>query len=147
MPIPMLVHLSLMALMVLLCIVAAVIAMKKSANWLSLHRLTGILGACLGLVGIAVMVAEKLEHGYPHFKSPHALLGLGAGILLVLVPILGFLGSKGANMLRMPHRILARILIVLGLAALITGALRYLQISKPKVALPSPVPPVSPVKP
>lgn len=132
MPIPTLVHLSLMALMVLLCISAAVIARKRAGRWLPRHRLLGLLGAGSGLSGITVMVSGKIAHGYPHLKSPHALLGLSVGILLTLVPLLGFLGSRGFGKMRMPHRLLARILVVLGPVALFTGVLRYLQISRPR---------------
>ncbi|MEI6166131.1 MAG: hypothetical protein WCS52_02965 [bacterium] len=131
MPIPVFVHLALLALMVVFCILAAVTAWKRSGNWLSRHRWFGAIGACSGLIGIAVMVSEKIEHGYPHFASPHAILGLTIGILLVVVPLLGFFGSRGYNTLRGPHRILARILILLGLLGLASGVLRYLQISKP----------------
>ena len=148
MSIPMLVHLSLMGLMVLLCICAAVVARKRAGNWLPRHRLVGILGACLGLIGLAVMVFEKIEHGYAHFKSPHAMGGLLVGILLVLVPLLGFLGTKGLNKLRMPHRILARILVVIAPIVLITGIFRYLQISEPSsVSDAAPVPPAPPAQP
>lgn len=131
MPISILVHLVLLALMVVFCILAGLTAWKRSANWLPRHRWLGALGAGSGLIGIGVMVSEKIEHGYPHFASLHAILGLAIGILLVVVPLLGFLGSRGINTLRGPHRILARILILLGLLGLVTGVLRYLEISKP----------------
>jgi hypothetical protein len=132
MPIPTIVHLSLLALMVLLCICAAVTARRRSEHWLPRHRLLGISGACTGLVGIAVMVSEKIEHGYPHFTSPHAIVGLSVGILLATVPLLGFLRSRGVTKLGMPHRILARILLILGPVALLTGVLRYLQLTRPE---------------
>lgn len=128
MPTPVLIHLSLLALMVLLCIAAAVVARRRAGNWLSLHRILGLAGACSGLSGVGVMVGEKIEHGYPHFSSPHAIIGLTVAVMLIVVPLLGFLGTRGLVKLRAVHRVLARILIAVGMTALATGVLRYLQI-------------------
>ena len=130
MPIPVLIHLSLLALMVLFCVAAAVIARRRAVQWLPRHRLLGLLGAISGVIGMAVMIAEKIEHGYPHFHSPHSLIGLAVGLLLIGVPLLGFLGTRGYNPLRKPHRLSARLLIFLGLTALVTGIYRYLQINR-----------------
>lgn len=124
MPVSTMVHLSLMALMVVLCIAAAVTARKRAARWLPRHRLLALLGAASGLIGAAVMVHEKIEHGYPHFKSPHAMLGLAVSILLVLVPLLGFLASRGVTMSRTPHRVLARVLVVLAPVTWLSGVFR-----------------------
>lgn len=121
-------HFSLLALMVLLCLAAAVVANRKRGEWLCRHRLLGSMGAISGLIGIAIMVSEKIEHGWPHFHSPHALIGLAVGILLVVVPVLGLLASRGANSLRPLHRFLARALLVVALAAVVAGILRHLQL-------------------
>lgn len=142
MPIPTLIHLAMMALMVLFCIAAAVVAWNRTGVWIPKHRLLGLLGACSGLIAASVMVYEKVERGYPHFKSPHAIVGLCVVILLICVPLLGFLSTKGFNLLRMPHRVLARILVILGLVGLLTGLLRYLQLTKPHPA-PAPAAPAT----
>ncbi|MEI6972453.1 MAG: hypothetical protein WCL44_13170 [bacterium] len=131
MPVPILIHLVLLVLMVLFCVAAAVVGWRRAGRWLPLHKLLGLLGACVGLAGIAVMVALKIVADHPHLKSTHAVVGLVAGILLVAVPLLGLLATRGFGMLRMPNRILARILIVLGLVALVTGVLRYAELTKP----------------
>lgn len=140
MPIPVVVHLSLLGSMVVLCTTAAIIARKRSGNWLPRHRLIAALGVCLGLAGVSVMVFEKIEHGYAHFASPHAIGGLLVGILLVVVPLLGFLGSRGVNKLRLPHRILARTLVVLAPVVAVAGVLRYLELSEPAPAPAAPAP-------
>lgn len=144
MPIPTLVHLLLTGLMVVCCVAAAVVAGRKAERWLSRHKLFALLGACSGLAGAVVMAAEKLEHGYPHFKSPHAILGLTVCILLVVVPAFGLLASRGAKALRVPHRLLARFLVVLAPLTFLSGLFRYLQLTKPASAPVLPVPPTSP---
>ena len=143
MPIPVLVHLSLLTLMLVFGVTAAIIARKRSGDWLCRHRCFGVFGAAFGLIGITVMVAEKIEHGYPHFHSLHSLIGLSVGICLLLVPLLGFLGSHGRNNLRKPHRILARTLLILAVLALCSGVFRYLQLYKPTASTASvnPTPP------
>ncbi len=140
MPIPVLVHLSLLAFMLVLGTTAALVARKRSGDWLCRHRCLGTFGASFGLIGIAVMVSEKIEHGYPHFHSPHSIIGLCAGISLLVVPLLGFLGSRGRNNLRRPHRILARTLLILAVLALCSGVLRYLQLYRPAEITPAVAP-------
>lgn len=141
MPVSILMHGVLLGLMVLLCGSAAVVAWRRAGNWLRLHRWLGFAGAGSGWIGVGIMVFEKIEHGYPHLKSPHAVGGLVVGVLLVVVPVLGFLATRGVGGLRMPHRVLARILVVLGPIVLASGVVRYLQISGAgRAAVPKAVP-------
>ena len=134
MSIPTLIHVCLMALMVLLCSAAAFVAWRRGAHWFPRHRLLGLSGAGSGLAGLTVMIVQKIQHGYPHFASPHAIIGLSAGILLVIVPALGYFGARGQSQLKLPHRYLARLLILLSLTALLIGVIRYFQLSKPAPA-------------
>lgn len=133
MPISVMLHIGFLALMVVLCVLAALTAMRRPEGWLCRHRLLGVLGACSGLIGVAIMIGEKVEHGYPHFQSIHARIGLLGAILLICVPALGLAASRGVNALRSPHRVLGRVLILTGVAALATGTFRYLEIAKPTV--------------
>ena len=114
-----LVHTCLMFLMCVLIVIAAAIARKRADGWLMKHRIFAILGVLSGLIGFSVMFYVKLMAGWPHFKTPHAIGGGIAVLLLIVTPVLGAMATKGK--LNAVHKIFGRITAVLALLVLITG--------------------------
>ncbi len=113
------IHTVLMFLMCVLIVIAAVIARKRADGWLMKHRVFAVLGVLSGLIGFSGMFYVKLMAGWPHFKTPHAIGGGIAVLLLLVTPALGFMATKGK--LNGVHKIFGRITAILALLVLITG--------------------------
>ena len=122
------IHMSLMFLMCCFLVWAAMIARKRKEGWLIKHRMLALAGVFCGVLGTGLIAYSKFAHNGPHFKTPHAIGGGIAVLLLLTTPILGYLSSKGSSALRMPHRVLGRITTVLALIVLITGIDKLLDI-------------------
>jgi len=120
-------HMSLMVLMCVCIICAVLIARKRGEGWLPKHRAFAVFGAACGLIGISLMFYSKTVQGWPHFKTPHAVGGGIAALLLMLTPLLGYLSLKGKNALRPFHRILGRLTAILSLLVLSIGIVYLLK--------------------
>lgn len=117
-------HVAFMCLAAVLVISAVVKARKKTGNWFPMHRILALLGSLSGLVAFGCIAYLKFSHHYPHFKSPHAIVG-GIGVLLLLVaPIFGMLTASGKETFRPLHRIFGRVAALFVTVALAMGALR-----------------------
>lgn len=129
MPVPLIVHFVLMALMCVLVVAAAAVARKRADGWFPRHRRLALLGAVSGAAGITVMSVMKLAAGYPHFQSVHAIAGGVTLLFLVLTPLFGWMTAGGKEGMRGPHKVLGRVLAVVSVLVVLTGIGRFLQIS------------------
>jgi drug/metabolite transporter (DMT)-like permease len=97
---------------------AIVIARKKKEGWFQKHRILGITGAVCGIAGFSWMAVLKTVHGYPHLKSPHAIVGFVVILIMAIAPVLGYLlVNKGKENLRAVHKKIGYATVVLGLIA------------------------------
>jgi len=129
MPIEIILHVLLMLLAAVLIVTAIITAHnKKTPSWFKNHRILAILGVISALIGGTIMFFHKMELGYPHFKSPHALLGVLGILLLIITPALGAFMLAGRPKLRPVHRVLGRITAGVVLIAASAGALSLLRI-------------------
>ena len=110
-----------MVLMCVFVVLAAITAKKRSQGWLPRHRALAVTGVLCGLIGAGLMFYSKASHGWPHFKTPHAIGGGIAVFLLLCTPALGYFSLKGKDSLRPVHRMLGRITGILALLVLVTG--------------------------
>lgn len=120
-------HMTLMVLMCFFIIGAVIIAKKRAAGWFPKHRLLALLGVTCGVFGAGFMFYSKAVHGWPHFKTLHALGGGMAAILLLSTPVFGYLASKGKDSLRPVHRVFGRLTAIMVLLVLATGVVKLLQ--------------------
>ena len=129
MPIEFILHILLMLLAAVLMITAIITAHNKTApSWFKIHRILAMLGVVSAFTGGAIMFFHKMELGYPHFRSPHALIGLLGIILLIITPVIGNIMIAGHPYLRPVHRVLGRITAGVVLLAVLAGALSLLKI-------------------
>jgi uncharacterized membrane protein YozB (DUF420 family) len=129
MPIEFILHILLMLLAAILIITAIITAhKKKTPSWFKIHRALAVLGVVSAFTGGAIMFFHKMALGYPHFKSPHALIGLLGILLLITTPVIGNIMIAGHPNLRPVHRVLGRITAGVVLLAVLAGALSLLKI-------------------
>jgi len=119
-------HLSFMTLASAFVVTATVVARRKKKSWLKFHRLLAVSGVTLALAAAVAMIVFKTVKHYPHFASPHALLGLFAVVLFIAVPAGGILSAQGFSNLRVYHRWGGRAAAVLAITAAASGILRFL---------------------
>ncbi|MBL8025041.1 MAG: hypothetical protein JNL74_01445 [Fibrobacteres bacterium] len=120
-------HISLMVLAFILLFIAVVKAFRKKGAWVKSHRLMAGLSVISALLAFVAMFTFKANVGFPHFSSPHGIMGAVILFLLILMPIAGTLMTKGFQSLRKPHKITGRIILVLVVLALTSGLFSLMQ--------------------
>jgi hypothetical protein len=123
-------HIVFMSIALILVITAAVIAKRRKPMWLKLHKRCAFSGALSSVIGAVCMVVLKIAHGYSHFQSPHAVVGLVTLCLLIITPVLGASIVKGPKPLRALHKVMGRITSVAIILTVCSGVFRFLQIKK-----------------
>ncbi|MEE9116859.1 MAG: hypothetical protein V3U09_08185, partial [Thermoplasmata archaeon] len=115
-------HATLMSIGFVLLVVTIVIStsMRKKKWWLKAHMSLGFLGAIFAILGLLWGLYMVSTWGAPHFRVPHAFLGLITITFAVIQPILGFLQSKSKK-IRQVHRWMGRGLVMLMLLTMIAG--------------------------
>jgi hypothetical protein len=126
----MLAHIGFMANSGICILTAVIIARGRKKNWLKRHKVFAVSGVLSAIIGFAIIEIFKFSMQFSHFQSPHAIAGLIAGVLLLVMPVTGFLIAKGPKAMRPFHKILGRTTAVLVLATAIFGIARLLQLSK-----------------
>lgn len=115
-------HATLMTIGFVLLVLAIVIStgMRKKKWWLKAHRSVGLLGAVFAILGLLVGLYMVSIWMTPHFRVPHALLGIITIILATVQPVLGFMQPK-TKKIKPIHRWLGRTVVVLMLLTIIAG--------------------------
>ncbi len=70
---------------------AVVRFMKRKTWWLKFHKLLAIPGASCAVLGFCAVVLDIALAGGQHLRTPHSHIGIAAVILLIAVPVLGFM--------------------------------------------------------
>jgi hypothetical protein len=115
-------HALLMTTGFVLLVLAIVVStgLRKQKWWLRAHRSLGILGAIFAILGLIVGLYMVSTWMTPHFRVPHALLGITTIILAMIQPVLGFMQPKSKK-IRPVHRWLGRIVVVMMFFSIIAG--------------------------
>lgn len=115
-------HATLMTIGFILLILAITIStgMRKKKWWLKTHRSLGFLGSTFAVLGLLMGLYMVSVWGSPHFRVPHAFLGITTIILAITQPILGFMQPKSKK-IRPMHRWLGRIVVILMFFSIIAG--------------------------
>jgi hypothetical protein len=96
---------------------------KHKLDWISLHKKMVLFGAASILAGLSVaayMVSRYMETYF--VQEPHAYLGAGTFVFIVITPILGIAQfSLKDKRIRIIHRWSGRITMVLIIATIIAG--------------------------
>lgn len=128
-PLPIAFHALFMIIGLIVLLYAASISMKKKTNqWLKKHRTSALSGIAAIIIGLIIMIVFKESQGYPHLASPHAIGGLVTVIAVLITPILGYLITKGKQNVKLIHKPLGKITIILVAITIIFGFIRLLTI-------------------
>jgi hypothetical protein len=98
--------------------------MKSKRWWLKAHRLLGVSGASLTIIGFFVIVFHLLLSGRPFFALLHGYVGIVIALLAVIMPVLGFIQLKIrriAGKVRPVHRFSGRVMLVMMFVNIILG--------------------------
>lgn len=108
----------------------AYISSKLSkANRVMMHWIFHTIGLTLVLIGLIIIVVNKIEHNGKHFSSPHSILGLITIILAFLTAGFGVVTNNPKWLyprfrplfLKVIHAVGGIVVTILLLATLITG--------------------------
>jgi hypothetical protein len=115
-------HATLMTIGFALLVLAIVIStgLRKMKWWLKVHKSLGILGSTFAVLGLISGLYMVSVWGSPHFRVPHALLGITTIILAMVQPVLGFMQPRSKK-IRPVHRWLGRIVVILMFFSIIAG--------------------------
>jgi cytochrome b561 len=94
--------------------------MRKKKWWLKAHKSLGILGATFAVLGLLMGLYMVSTWMTPHFRVPHAFLGITTIILAIIQPVLGFMQPKSKK-IRPVHRWLGRTVVILMFFSIIAG--------------------------
>lgn len=98
-------------------------------NRVTMHWILHTTGLSLMLIGLIIIVVNKIEHDKPHFATPHSILGLISIILAILTAGFGIVTNNTRWLYPRVRPVLLKILHAFGgisvtillLATLITG--------------------------
>lgn len=115
-------HALLMTIGFVLLVLAITIStgMRKKKWWLKAHKSLGFLGAIFAILGLLVGLYMVSIWMTPHFRVPHAFLGITTIVLAIIQPVLGSMQSKSKK-IRPVHRWLGRTVVVLMFITIIAG--------------------------
>ncbi len=98
-------------------------SMKGKRWWLKAHKIIALLGASLALIGFfiaAYLVSTYLDTYF--LRELHAYLGIGAVLLVVFTPIIGFMQFRLRDKrIKAIHRWSGRTTLVIMLANILAG--------------------------
>jgi hypothetical protein len=123
MPLYLIAHVVLMALMVVVLGVGVVFAHLKRKNWFAKHRALAVTGALAGLAGALTMAITKQLGGWPHLSTLHSKVALPAILLVLTAPVLGALFAGGRPAFRLPHKTVGAAGLLVSVAAAALGIL------------------------
>jgi hypothetical protein len=123
MPLYLLAHVVLMALMVVLLVGGVVFVRLKRKGWFVRHRALAAAGALAGLAGALTMAITKHLGGWPHLSTLHSKVALPAILLVLTAPVLGALFAGGRPAFRLPHKAVGAVGLLVSVAAAALGIL------------------------
>ena len=89
---------------------------RKTGNWYKIHAILEVTGGASMIAGLVVGIYMVALSGLPHLRTIHEILGVAIGTLVIITLIIGYCIKRintSKNAVRMSHRWLGRILIVL----------------------------------
>ncbi|XP_053975528.1 transmembrane reductase CYB561D2-like [Hylaeus volcanicus] len=107
-------------------------------NRVTMHWILHTAGLTLVLIGLIIIVANKVNHNRPHFSSPHSILGLISIILAFLVAGFGIVTNNPKwlyprfrpVLLKIMHAFGGIAITVLLFASVITGTYKWSPIAE-----------------
>jgi hypothetical protein len=99
---------------------------RKTETWYKTHMILEAVGGACILAGLFVGIYMVTLSGLPHLRNTHELAGVAAGILVIITITIGYLIkriNKSKNVIRISHRWLGRISIVLVAINIVLGLL------------------------
>ena len=119
-------HAGAMTMGVLLMYAGAGVArfQRQQRWWLKAHRIAGMTGCSMVLLGMVAAILMVNHSGSGHFKVPHAGGGLTMILLALVTPALGLMQFKfreKTKLFRVTHRWSGRITLIIGLLAILSG--------------------------
>ena len=99
---------------------------RKTGNWYKTHMIVEVTGGACMIAGLVIGIYMVTVSGLPHLRNIHEILGVATGILVILTIIVGYSirrVNRSKNVIRMSHRWLGRISIVLMVVNIILGIL------------------------
>jgi hypothetical protein len=119
-------HAGAMTMGVLLMAAGAGVArfQRQQRWWLKAHRIAGMMGSSMVLLGLVAAILMVNHSGSGHFKVPHAGSGLIMILLALLTPVIGqmqFKFREKAKLFRVIHRWSGRITLIIGLLTILSG--------------------------
>lgn len=96
---------------------------RRKKYWLKLHKSFNLLGILMMTAGIIMAFIYVSGTGSNHFNEPHHITGLISYISVVATSFLGFYQFKAKNKsaVRMAHRWLGRVSLVMSLLTIVLG--------------------------
>jgi hypothetical protein len=89
---------------------------RKTGNWYKTHMILESGGCACVLVGLFIGIYMVTLSGLPHLRNIHELMGVAVGTMVIITITIGYFIkriNKSKNVIRMSHRWLGRISIVL----------------------------------
>ena len=119
-----------MVMAAFLIVLAAIIARRKKPLWLKPHKKAAMAGVLSALLAFVIIFIFKVSLQFPHFQSPHSIIGIITLVLLIVTPVTGFMMPKGPKSFRPAHKVLGRITSIVILLTALSGVMRWVQILK-----------------
>lgn len=103
--------------------VSAAMFFRRKKYWLKLHKSFNLLGILMMTAGIIMAFIYVSGTGSNHFNEPHHITGLISFISVAATSFLGFYQFKAKNKsaVRMAHRWLGRVSLVMSLLTIVLG--------------------------
>jgi heme A synthase len=98
----------------------------KAGNWYRHHVILEAAGGACIIAGLITGIYMVALSGLPHLRNIHEIAGVAAGILLIITITAGYLIKQvhvSKNVIRMSHRWLGRVLLVLVVINILLGLL------------------------
>ncbi len=89
---------------------------RKTGTWYKTHVILEVTGGACLIAGLVIGIYMVTLSGFPHLRNIHEILGVAIGTLVIITLIIGYCIKRvntSKNVVRMSHRWLGRILIVL----------------------------------
>jgi hypothetical protein len=120
------IHAIFMILGFCLMVIASIVShyMKKHKWWLRAHKTMNIFASIFAVLGLLMAIYMVENAGGDHFGVPHAYIGIFTIIFVIIPLIIGFTmmrGGASARKLRILHRNIGRIAIILMVLNILIG--------------------------
>lgn len=120
-------HVVLMSAGFVLLLVGFFIArVRKTGTWYKTHMILEVAGCACIITALFIGVFMVSLSGLPHLRNLHELLGVAIGILISMTITIGYFikrANRSKTIIRMSHRWLGRISIVLIAINIVLGLL------------------------